>query len=443
MPGAPGGRGLSPIAPVSTGNQYLAVGYCVLLALQFGLQPTLVKTFTPNSISKKTIVITTEVSKILITVASLVGASSKKERAEIFKDWTIKDSLKQAAVPAILYALQNVLTQYGYSMLDSMTFNLLNQTKILSSAFCLWIVLKQPQSLRQVFALLILLQAAILLSLPKDIMSTVAESSFALVDIITTHMKNYDIGNALHAASGLPRKIIGALASSAHSANIGVSGQTYRNGVLMVVGASALSGISTALTQRSLQTAKRNALFYSAEMAVYGIIALLLSSIKSGFDSKGGLYVDYTSGIEELTKGVSLDDIPKWSKSPMWVMIPIIVNVSLAVSLAAVQNLELGPISPPLSPSLSLDPNPHAQAFGGLIVGLVTKYAGGVNKGFAIIAGLFLSGVVQWVHEKKPLGPFDLVAAAMVTFSLYLHQTKGWGSAAPDKKLESAKVKTN
>jgi len=75
-------------------------------------------------------------------------------------------------------------------------------------------------------------------------------------------------------------------------------------------------------------------------------------------------------------------------------------------------------------------------------VGLVTKYAGGVNKGFAIIAGLFLSGVVQWVHEKKPLGPFDIAAAAMVTLSLYLHQTKGWGSA-PDKKLESAKVKTN
>lgn len=28
------------------------------------------------------------------------------------------------------------------------------------------------------------------------------------------------------------------------------------------------------------------------------------------------------------------------------------------------------------------------QAFGGLVVGLVTKYAGGVVKGFALIAGM-------------------------------------------------------
>lgn len=29
----------------------------------------------------------------------------------------------------------------------------------------------------------------------------------------------------------------------------------------------------------------------------------------------------------------------------------------------------------------------YLQAFGGLVVGLVTKYAGGVVKGFALIAG--------------------------------------------------------
>lgn len=69
-------------------------------------------------------------------------------------------------------------------------------------------------------------------------------------------------------------------------------------------------------------------------------------------------------------------------------------------------------------------------------MGLVTKYAGGVNKGFAIIAGLFLSGVVQWVHEKKPLGVFDFIAAAMVTLSLYIHQTKGWGS--PKEEIAAA-----
>ena len=44
------------------------------------------------------------------------------------------------------------------------------------------------------------------------------------------------------------------------------------------------------------------------------------------------------------------------------------------------------------------------QAFGGLVVGLVTKYAGGVVKGFALIAGIIITGIAQFVLENKPLG---------------------------------------
>ncbi len=76
------------------------------------------------------------------------------------------------------------------------------------------------------------------------------------------------------------------------------------------------------------------------------------------------------------------------------------------------------------------------QALGGLVVGLVTKYAGGVVKGFALIAGeyaanhssnfqhvsdvlthcptavlragIVTTGVAQWFFENKPLGQKDL-----------------------------------
>lgn len=70
------------------------------------------------------------------------------------------------------------------------------------------------------------------------------------------------------------------------------------------------------------------------------------------------------------------------------------------------------------------------------------KYAGGINKGFAVIAGLFLSGVVQWAHENKPLGGFDFAAAALVVLSLYMHMSKGWGAEvwAP-KEAEKGKGK--
>eukprot|EP00977_Amphora_coffeiformis_P003884 scaffold769_cov168-Amphora_coffeaeformis.AAC.4 len=40
------------------------------------------------------------------------------------------------------------------------------------------------------------------------------------------------------------------------------------------------------------------------------------------------------------------------------------------------------------------------QATGGVLVGLVTKYAGSVRKGFCLIQGMFLSGILQnWLDK--------------------------------------------
>lgn len=153
-----------------------ALLYCTLLALQFGLQPLIASKFTANGISKISIVVGTELGKILIAATSIAGEASS-ERKKIFEQWTLKDSLKVAALPATLYAIQNLLVQFGYVFLDSMTFNLLNQTKVssrhcsrrilicfwdhqtLSAAFWLWIIMGQPQSHMQMVALLLLLGA--------------------------------------------------------------------------------------------------------------------------------------------------------------------------------------------------------------------------------------------------------------------------------------------
>ena len=42
------------------------------------------------------------------------------------------------------------------------------------------------------------------------------------------------------------------------------------------------------------------------------------------------------------------------------------------------------------------------------MVGQVTKYAGSVVKGFALIAGIVISALVQFAVEHKPLGLKDL-----------------------------------
>lgn len=67
------------------------------------------------------------------------------------------------------------------------------------------------------------------------------------------------------------------------------------------------------------------------------------------------------------------------------------------------------------------------------MVGQVTKYAGGVVKGFALIAGIIVTGIAQWVVDGKPLGLRDLAAVLLVSLSIYLH------AKYPVKKVEADK----
>ena len=103
--------------------------FCCLLALQFGLQPMLATYYTAPGISRTSIVLTTELFKILISFVNILF-ESKSNRDQIMSTWSLSGSLQLAAIPAILYAIQNLLIQYGYTFIDSMTFNLLNQTKV-------------------------------------------------------------------------------------------------------------------------------------------------------------------------------------------------------------------------------------------------------------------------------------------------------------------------
>ena len=76
------------------------------------------------------------------------------------------------------------------------------------------------------------------------------------------------------------------------------------------------------------------------------------------------------------------------------------------------------------------------NAFGGVVVGLVTKYAGGVVKGFALIAGIIITAFAQWLVDSKPVGFNHWIAVALVSLSIYLHNTKRF-----DQKLDISKDK--
>jgi UDP-sugar transporter A1/2/3 len=57
------------------------------------------------------------------------------------KEWSFVDSLKASASPAAIYALQNTLLQLSYRNLDSLTFSLLNQTKLVFTAVFMFLIL--------------------------------------------------------------------------------------------------------------------------------------------------------------------------------------------------------------------------------------------------------------------------------------------------------------
>lgn len=58
------------------------------------------------------------------------------------KEWTLMGSLTASGLPAAIYALQNSLLQISYRNLDSLTFSILNQTKIFFTAFFTFIILR-------------------------------------------------------------------------------------------------------------------------------------------------------------------------------------------------------------------------------------------------------------------------------------------------------------
>eukprot|EP00565_Helicotheca_tamesis_P004532 CAMPEP_0185728054 /NCGR_PEP_ID=MMETSP1171-20130828/3545_1 /TAXON_ID=374046 /ORGANISM="Helicotheca tamensis, Strain CCMP826" /LENGTH=228 /DNA_ID=CAMNT_0028396717 /DNA_START=8 /DNA_END=691 /DNA_ORIENTATION=+ len=118
-----------------------------------------------------------------------------------------------------------------------------------------------------------------------------------------------------------------------------VSSKHLTHGVAPVLLASFLSGLAGALSQKNLQGAgSRNSYFFTMELCAASTIMLALTSLYS------------PSNANPL-------NFQHWTPATI---IPIITNSA-----------------------------------GGILVGLVTKHAGSVKKGFALIFGLVLSGVLQ------------------------------------------------
>ncbi|KAL1141846.1 hypothetical protein V6Z11_A11G058300 [Gossypium hirsutum] len=136
--------------------------YSILLTLQYGAQPLISKRFTRREVIVTTSVLICEIAKVVCAIILMAKDGSIKRLA---KEWTLMRSLTASGLPAAIYALQNSLLQISYRNLDSLTFSMLNQTKIIFTALFTYIILRQRQSIQQIGALFLLIMAAVLLSI--------------------------------------------------------------------------------------------------------------------------------------------------------------------------------------------------------------------------------------------------------------------------------------
>ena len=140
-------------------------------------------------------------------------------------------------------------------------------------------------------------------------------------------------------------------------------------GFAAITAASALSGLASALTERALVASPSPSwsLVFSMEIALLGIATLLFGAVS----------------------GVNAD--VEWRADPFrgWT-VPMLLPCTV-------------------------------QALGGLLVGLVTQRAGGVRKGFALIAGLCLTCLLEVFLGQRRLVPRHIIAVALVARALWLH----------------------
>ena len=172
--------------------------------------------------------------------------------------------------------------------------------------------------------------------------------------------------------------------STTESQPMDLSPRRFTHGVIPILIASFLSGLAGAITQKSLQVGNRNALLFTMELCVASILLLLMSFVTS----EDGKQIQERGFFNEWT---------------YFTILPILTN-----------------------------------AAGGILVGMVIKYAGTVQKGFALIYGILLSGILQGSLSRE-----EMCGGVLAGISLWMHSTYPYvGKVVEVAPVKSAVVKT-
>lgn len=128
----------------------LSSGYIIpaSLSLQFAAQPFIVAYLSAQEVSSLSLAFTTELLKCVYCLTVLQVA-----RPRWAESWSLRHSLLGAGLPSATYAVQNVCMQVAYKKMDALVCNLVNQTKLFSTALFCYLLFRQSRTSEQLLAL--------------------------------------------------------------------------------------------------------------------------------------------------------------------------------------------------------------------------------------------------------------------------------------------------
>lgn len=343
--------------------------FSVLLAIQCGSQPLLVKLFMPLQIVRSTSVLAQEGVKILISIAFLVLSG---QWGESIDGWTLESAFLAAGLPAGLFVVQSYCNLMAAQYLSPVTFSVLNQGKILSTALFCFLLLGKLQSSLQLVALCMLVVAVLIVQkmipLPNPCPDVDESKDKDHKEELEEMISDKELSNSEEATKPLLMETENdETQADVVEAKIG----QLAKGVIPALVASSLSGLAGALVQKTLQFHQRSPHLFNIELGLFSSM-YLVSSLVMGLPD--------CQKIED--GGVSQG----WTWKT-WV--PVATN-----------------------------------ALGGILVGLVTKYQGAVVKGFCLIGGMVISGLLQNMFLAKDGGKVSIeqaVGGTLGALSLWLH----------------------
>lgn len=148
------------------------VSYCLLaaLSLQYGAQPLMNARFLASrAVDPRAVVLATEGAKAALCLPSTALLGSRRRALPPgSRTHTRTRKLLSAAAPAVCYLVQNLALQRAYADLDSVTFNCLNQTKIVATAASLYLLTGVGQSSMQMVALVLVTLSGLLLQVTGE-----------------------------------------------------------------------------------------------------------------------------------------------------------------------------------------------------------------------------------------------------------------------------------